>query len=190
MPDGAWVYILRCADGAFYVGTTRGELEKRVAEHNAASFGGWTARRRPVALAWSQWFVRITDAIAAERQLKTWSRGKKDALVRSDFPRLKALAVSNSAPVISALSGPHRKTINAATFAAGMNRPLGCFPDSTRCSAWFLESPSVSITSRTLASWTGVSVVPGHTALQVMLCPRVSSATARVIPRSAVLVVT
>ena len=51
---GAFLYILSCADGSYYVGTTRQELEARLAEHNAGQFDGYTARRRPVKLAFAQ----------------------------------------------------------------------------------------------------------------------------------------
>jgi len=40
---GAWLYILHCADGSFYTGTTRADLEKRIAEHQAGAFDGYTA---------------------------------------------------------------------------------------------------------------------------------------------------
>jgi putative endonuclease len=89
---GAFVYILRCSDGSYYVGTTRDRLEKRMAEHNAGTFGGYTAKRRPVVLAFQQEFANITDAIALERRLKGWSRAKKEALMRGDFEMLKRLA--------------------------------------------------------------------------------------------------
>ena len=92
MMDGAFLYILECADGSYYAGTARSSLEKRVAEHNAGTFGGYTAQRRPVTLVFSQWFDRITDAIAAERQVKGWSRAKKEALIRGDFARLPELS--------------------------------------------------------------------------------------------------
>ena len=96
MFDGAYVYILRCADGSYYTGSTRQGLEQRVAEHNAGHYGGYTATRRPVELVFSQWFERITDAIAAERQIKGWSRAKKEALIRGDFEALKMLAKRGS----------------------------------------------------------------------------------------------
>jgi putative endonuclease len=70
-----WLYIVKCSDGSYYAGTTRTSLELRIAEHNAASFGGW-----------------IEDAIAAERQVKGWSRAKKEASMRSDFDELRLLA--------------------------------------------------------------------------------------------------
>jgi putative endonuclease len=87
-----WLYILLCADGSYYVGTTRGSLDRRVAEHDAGTFGGYTARRRPVTLVYHQQFQRITDAIAAERQVKGWRREKKEALIRGDFDLLPALS--------------------------------------------------------------------------------------------------
>ncbi len=88
----AFVYILRCSDGRYYVGSTRGALEARVNEHNAGAHGGYTKSRRPVELVFSQAFDRITDAVAADRQLKGWSRGKKEALIQGDYERLRILA--------------------------------------------------------------------------------------------------
>jgi putative endonuclease len=92
MSDGAWVYILRCSEGSFYTGTARAGLEKRVGEHNSGHYDGYTASRRPVTLVFSQWFDRIVDAIAAERQIKGWSRRKKEALIAGDFEKLRALS--------------------------------------------------------------------------------------------------
>ena len=88
----AFVYMLRCRDGRYYVGTTRGSLEQRVAKHNAGKFGGFTASRTPVKLVFQQEFQFITDAIAATRQIKGWTRAKKEALIAGDFERLPALA--------------------------------------------------------------------------------------------------
>ena len=92
MADGAFLYILRCSDANMYIGTTRTELEIRIAQHNAGSFGGYTATRRPVTLIYSEWFARITDAIAAERKLKKWTRAKKEAFIRGDYETLSALS--------------------------------------------------------------------------------------------------
>ena len=90
---GAFVYILRCADGSYYVGSTRGEdVARRVSEHQNGHYPGYTASRRPIVLAWSGHFDRITDAIAFEQQIKRWRREKKEALIRGDFERLPALA--------------------------------------------------------------------------------------------------
>ena len=91
---GAYLYILRCADGSYYTGTTRSDLDSRIAEHNAGHFAGYTAKRRPVQLVFTQHFDVITDAIAAERQVKGWSRVKKEALVAGNWSRIKLLARS------------------------------------------------------------------------------------------------
>jgi putative endonuclease len=90
----AYLYMLRCADGSYYVGTTRTSLDDRVAQHNAGNFDGYTTRRRPVILVFEQHFDRITDAIAAERQVKGWRRDKKEALIRGEFDALRALSQS------------------------------------------------------------------------------------------------
>jgi putative endonuclease len=94
--EGAFLYILRCSDGSFYIGTTRTALEIRIAQHNAGTFGGYTATRRPVTLVFSQWFDRITDAIESERKLKKWSRAKKEAFIRGDYAALQRLSAPRS----------------------------------------------------------------------------------------------
>jgi len=90
--SGAYLYILECCDGSYYIETARSGLEQRVAEHNAGTYDGYTATRRPVKLIFSEWFDQITDAIAAEQQVKGWSRAKKEALMRGDFGRLQELS--------------------------------------------------------------------------------------------------
>lgn len=90
---GAFVYMLRCADGSFYVGSATGDdLTKRIAEHQTGAYPGYTFSRRPVTLLWSEHFEKITDAIAAERQIKGWSRPKKEALARGDWTSIQSLA--------------------------------------------------------------------------------------------------
>jgi putative endonuclease len=98
MSGGAYLYILLCADESYYTGTTRADLEYRVAQHNAGTYGGYTATRRPVTLVFAQWFDHITDAIEAERQVKGWSRAKKEALIRGEFERLPELSKRHQPP--------------------------------------------------------------------------------------------
>ncbi|MSO80968.1 MAG: GIY-YIG nuclease family protein [Alphaproteobacteria bacterium] len=86
----ATVYMLRCADGRYCVGSTLGSLELRVAQHNEGAVEGFTKRRRHVVLVWHQAFQRITDAITAGRQIKGWSRAKKEPIVRKDWEALQA----------------------------------------------------------------------------------------------------
>ena len=90
---GVHVYMLRCADESYYVGSATGEdLGPRVDQHNAGSYPGYTFTRRPVVLVWFEYFDRITDGIAAERQIKGWSRAKKEALLRSDWDKVSDLS--------------------------------------------------------------------------------------------------
>ena len=89
---GAFVYMLQCADGSYYIGTATGDdLTRRIPEHNSGAYPGYTSTRRPVQLVWSEHFDRITDAIAAERQVKGWTRVKKEALIKGDWGRLQQL---------------------------------------------------------------------------------------------------
>lgn len=81
--NNAWVYILRCSDGSYYTGNTR-SLEKRIKEHQMGTFKGYTFKRRPVTLVFSQQFPSDIEAITAERQIKGWSRAKKEALIEVD----------------------------------------------------------------------------------------------------------
>jgi putative endonuclease len=90
--EGASVYILLCADGSYYAGLTRKEVETRVSEHNLGINADYTTRRRPVKLVWSEHFELLIDAITTERRIKDWSRAKKEALIRGDYAALPALA--------------------------------------------------------------------------------------------------
>jgi len=86
-----WVYILTCSDGSYYVGHTD-NLEVRVASHQDGTFGGYTSSRRPVTFAYSEPFDSRDDAFQRERQIKKWSRAKKEALIRQDWGELKRLS--------------------------------------------------------------------------------------------------
>ena len=90
----AWVYMLECADGRYYVGSYRGDDPGvRESEHNDGKFpDAWTFKRRPVTLVWAGEFQQITDAIAFEQQVKRWSRAKKEAVIRGDWTALPGLA--------------------------------------------------------------------------------------------------
>ena len=87
----AYLYMLRCADGSYYVGSTRRALDARIAEHEAGTFSSYTAGRRPVALVFHREFDRVADAIAAEQQMKGWSRGKKEALISGELEASRVL---------------------------------------------------------------------------------------------------
>jgi len=87
----AYVYILRCADDSYYVGSTR-SLEQRVWEHNEGLGARYTACRRPVELVWSGEFENVGDAFFWEKRIQNWSRAKREALIRGDYAALPELA--------------------------------------------------------------------------------------------------
>jgi predicted GIY-YIG superfamily endonuclease len=87
-----WVYILRCADGSYYIGSTKQTVEARVWEHNHGILKGYTSRRLPVELVYAENYERITEGFDRERQLKGWSRAKKEALIRGDLAELESLS--------------------------------------------------------------------------------------------------
>jgi putative endonuclease len=90
-----WTYMLHCNGGYFYTGHTD-DLERRMAQHVAGAFPGFTADHRPVKLVWSQEFVTRYEAQTAEKQIKGWSKAKKLALVRGDWDLISILARSKT----------------------------------------------------------------------------------------------
>ena len=90
-PERFFVYILRCADGTYYVGSTAG-LGDRVEAHNGGRGPSFTARRRPVTLIYSEPFDSMNLACRREVQIKKWSRAKKEALVAGDLAGLHGLS--------------------------------------------------------------------------------------------------
>ena len=91
----AWVYILQCADGSHYTGCTT-DIDQRVAKHQGGEVPGYTQTRRPVKLLWCDEFPDVVQAAQVERQIKGWSRAKKEALMKGDFDAIHELAKSSS----------------------------------------------------------------------------------------------
>jgi putative endonuclease len=85
-----FVYIVRCCDGSLYTGYARDPSEREKV-HNAGRGAKYTAGRRPVSLVYSESFDGVGDALRRERQLKRWTRAKKEALIAGDFALPKRL---------------------------------------------------------------------------------------------------
>ena len=87
-----FTYILQCSDGKYYTGYTD-DLDARVESHNTGEYPkAYTLRRRPVKLVF---YVEFEDADSAkefERQIKKWTRAKKEALIRGEWEKLPELA--------------------------------------------------------------------------------------------------
>ena len=89
-----YVYILECKDWSYYIGVTN-DIEHRLLQHNTGyDENCYTYLRRPVELKYLETFSDINLAIAREKQLKGWSRKKKQALIAENFEKLKELAKS------------------------------------------------------------------------------------------------
>ena len=88
-----WVYILRCSDDTLYVGQTN-DVAARLQTHNDGFGGRYTKLRRPVSLAYCEPHVSTDDAISRERQLKRWSRDKKESRISGNRDGLKQLSKS------------------------------------------------------------------------------------------------
>ena len=87
-----WVYLLKCADQSYYTGHTD-NLENRLAQHHLKLIPEcYTSTRLPVQLVFSQEFATREEALASERQIKGWSRKKKEALIMGDWEALTAYA--------------------------------------------------------------------------------------------------
>jgi putative endonuclease len=76
----AFVYILRCADRTFYIGTAR-DVAKRLARHNARKGAKYTKPRLPVRVVYQEGPMSLTRALRREYQLKQLTRPKKQALI-------------------------------------------------------------------------------------------------------------
>ena len=85
------MYIVRCCDASYYVGSTT-DLERRLREHQAGEGGRWTSHRLPVELVYSAEFGSLDGAAGAEQQVKRWRRAKKEALILGQYELLPELA--------------------------------------------------------------------------------------------------
>ncbi len=92
-----YIYILRCGDGSYYVGHTD-DLETRMRQHANRERCGYTARRHPLTLVYTCEFSTRLEALERERQIKGWTRAKKEALIRGDWDQLSQLARVGGAP--------------------------------------------------------------------------------------------
>lgn len=86
-----YVYIVKCSDNSYYTGM-KNSIDRRIFEHNSGkNTDCYTFIRRPVALVWFESFSDPTQAIMIEKQLKDWSRKKKEALINEDWDMLVKL---------------------------------------------------------------------------------------------------
>ena len=86
------VYILKCSDNSYYTGITI-NIERRIAEHESGfDEGCYTFKRRPVELSFAEEFMYDDMAIKFEKQIKGWTKKKKEALIERNWDKLHELA--------------------------------------------------------------------------------------------------
>ena len=86
-----YMYILKCNDNSYYVGSTD-NLTLRIEEHNKGEGAVYTKDRLPIKLVYYEECFNVEDAFLREQQIKGWSRKKKEALIIGDINSLKKLS--------------------------------------------------------------------------------------------------
>ena len=86
-----YVYILCSFSRVIYIGVTN-DLERRVNEHKQKLIPGFTSRYNINRLIYFETFGEIRDALAREKQLKNWSRAKKEKLIEAINPQWNDLS--------------------------------------------------------------------------------------------------
>ena len=86
-----YMYILKCADGSYYTGSTV-DLNKRFLQHQNGEGANYTKKRLPVELMYYEEYGRIDEAFYREKQVQGWSRRKKESLISGNCKELKILA--------------------------------------------------------------------------------------------------
>ena len=81
------MYILKCADGSYYTGSTI-DLERRINQHQSGEGANHTKKHLPVELVYYEEYDRIDVAFKREKQIQGWSRKKKEALIQNKLEDL------------------------------------------------------------------------------------------------------
>ena len=86
-----YVYILACADGTYYTGSTK-DIERRLQQHRVGEGSKYTKHRLLITLIYFEEFDRIDAAFYREKQIQSWSRKKKEALIQDRLDELPELS--------------------------------------------------------------------------------------------------
>ena len=113
-----YMYILKCANGKYYIGSTK-NLERRLYEHQNGEGTNFTKKHLPIELVYFEEFSRIDEAFYREKQVQGWNRKKKEALINEKFENLHELSeckneshFSNNENKDSSLSGVEMRVQN------------------------------------------------------------------------------
>jgi putative endonuclease len=87
-----YVYVLQCSDRSYYTGVTN-DIEKRFYQHQEGLIERcYTYNKRPVTLKLIEECSDINEAISREKQIKGWTRKKKEALFKGEYKKLIELS--------------------------------------------------------------------------------------------------
>ncbi len=114
-----YVYILKCSDNSYYTGVTS-DLESRFIKHQSGHYPeSYTDNRRPVQLVFYYEFNEIEHAISFEKQVKGWSRKKKEAIINDNWEKLKELSIckneTNSENISKGFDSAQPDNVNTST---------------------------------------------------------------------------
>lgn len=87
----AYMYILECADGSYYTGSTI-DIHKRLYDHQNGVGCTYTKKRLPVKLAYCEPYDSVKEAYLREKQVQKWGRRKKKALIERNHEKLVELS--------------------------------------------------------------------------------------------------
>ena len=88
-----YMYILECADGSYYTGSTN-DLMRRMEQHQNGEGANHTKKRLPVKLIYYEEYQRIDEAFYRKKQVQGWNRKKKEALINTKSELLPELAIA------------------------------------------------------------------------------------------------
>ena len=88
-----YIYIMTNRSGTLYTGVTN-NLERRIQEHKSKMIEGFSKKYNITKLVYYETTSDVNSAIAREKQIKGWKRGKKIALIESMNPDWKDLSQS------------------------------------------------------------------------------------------------
>jgi predicted GIY-YIG superfamily endonuclease len=87
----AWMYILECVVGSYYVGSTN-DLDRRLLAHQEGRGAGYTTRQLPVKLVYTEEYHHVAEAFEREKQIQNWSRARREALINGNRESLPKFA--------------------------------------------------------------------------------------------------
>ncbi|PIQ83408.1 MAG: hypothetical protein COV75_07720 [Candidatus Omnitrophica bacterium CG11_big_fil_rev_8_21_14_0_20_63_9] len=86
-PGRYWAYLLQCADGTYYAGSTN-DVAGRIRLHNAGRGAKYVRGRAPASLVYMKRYHSCSTAMAAEWRLKRLTRREKMRLALA-YKRVK-----------------------------------------------------------------------------------------------------